>query len=91
MPAITRCWTKHAQQRVILTLGVRREEQPTYSPELNLQEDIWQHMRRRVTHNHYIEELDALLETVDQFYEQSEQCLQQVLYPISKWSRFIST
>lgn len=28
---------------------------PPYSPELNAQEEIWQHMRRRVTHNHYFE------------------------------------
>lgn len=64
---------------------------PPYSPALNPQEDIWQHLRRRVTHNHYFEELDALLEAVEQFHQQLEECPQQVLRLISKWARFIST
>ena len=42
---------------------------PSYSPELNPQEDIWQHMRRRVTHNHYFEQMDALLEAVEDFHQ----------------------
>lgn len=63
---------------------------PTYSPELNPQEDIWQHMRRRVTHNHYFEELDALLEAVEAFHQELEECPEQVLRLISKWTRFIS-
>jgi transposase len=64
---------------------------PAYSPELNPQEDVWQHMRRRVTHNHYFEELDALLEAVERFHLQLERCPEQVLRLISKWTRFIST
>lgn len=64
---------------------------PTYSPELNPQEDIWQHMRRRVTHNHYFEELDALLEAVEAFHCELEEDQEQVLRLISKWTRLIST
>ena len=64
---------------------------PTYSPELNPQEDIWQHMRRRVTHNHYFEELDALLEAVQEFHCGLDDDQKQVLRLISKWIRFIST
>jgi transposase len=37
---------------------------PPYSPELNPQVDIWQPMRRQVIHNHYFEEIDALLEAI---------------------------
>ena len=64
---------------------------PAYSPEMNPQEDIWQHMRRRVTHNHYFEELDVLLEAVEQFHQPLEDCPDLVLRLISKWTRFIST
>ncbi len=64
---------------------------PPYSPELNPQEDIWQHMRRRVTHNHYFEELDALLEAVEEFHHELENDQERVLRLISKWTRFIST
>ena len=64
---------------------------PTYTPELNPQEDIWQHMRRRVTHNHYFEELDALLEAVEEFHCELEELPEQVLQLISKWTRFISS
>ena len=64
---------------------------PAYSPELNPQEDIWQHMRRRVTHNHYFEELDALLQAVNEFHQQLEDSPKQVLRLISKWTRFISS
>lgn len=64
---------------------------PAYSPELNPQEDIWQHMRRRVTHNHYFEELDALLEAVEAFHRGLKEDQERVLRLISKWTRFIST
>lgn len=64
---------------------------PAYSPELNPQEDIWQHMRRRVTHNHYFEELDALLQAVNEFHQQLQDSQKHVLRLISKWTRFIST
>jgi hypothetical protein len=45
---------------------------PAYAPELNPQEDIWQHMRRRVTHNHYFGEMDALLDAANQFHQELE-------------------
>jgi len=64
---------------------------PHYSPELNPQEDVWQHMRRRVTHNHYFEELEALLEAVEQFHQTLEENPKAVLRLISKWTRLIST
>jgi len=64
---------------------------PTYSPELKPQEDIWQHMRRRVTHNHYFERMDALLEAVEQFHQELEDDPQQVLRLLAKWARLIST
>lgn len=64
---------------------------PPYSPELNPQEDIWQHMRRCVTHNHYFEELVPLLDAVDVFHQELEDDLEKVLQLISKWKRFIST
>ena len=64
---------------------------PAYSPELNPQEDIWQHLRRRVTHNHYFEELDALLDAVEQFHQPLEKCPEQVVRLISRWTKFISS
>jgi transposase len=75
---------KHAER-------IQIEWLPPYSPELNPQEDIWQHMRRRVTHNHYFEELDALLVAVDEFHGMLEKDPDQVLRLISKWTRLIST
>ena len=70
---------------------IRLEWLPPYSPELNPQEDIWQHMRRRVTHNHYFEDIDSLLEAVDQFHSKLENNPKRVLDLINKWTRFIST
>lgn len=64
---------------------------PPYSPEMNPQEDIWQHMRRCVTHNHYFEELVSLLDAVDVFHQELEDHQEKVLRLISKWKRFIST
>ena len=64
---------------------------PPYTPELNPQEDIWQHMRRRVTHNHYFEEIEVLLEAIAQFHRDLENDPEKVLQLIKKWSRFIST
>lgn len=64
---------------------------PPYSPELNPQEDIWQHMRRCVTHNHYFDELIPLLDAVDVFHQELEDDQEKVLRLISKWKRFIST
>ena len=64
---------------------------PSYTPELNPQEDIWQHMRRRVTHNHYFEHMDALLDAVDEFHQGLADDSQQVLRLLRKWSKLISS
>lgn len=69
---------------------IQLEWLPPYSPELNPQEDIWQHMRRRVTHNHYFEELDPLLEAVEEFHHGLEEDQEQVLRLISKWTSLVS-
>lgn len=42
---------------------------PAYAPELNPQEDIWRHMRRRVTDNHFFHCMDALLVAVEEFHQ----------------------
>ena len=70
---------------------IQLEWLPPYSPELNPQEDIWQHMRRHVTHNHYFEDMDSLLEAVDRFHSKLENNPKRVLDLINKWTRFIST
>jgi len=70
---------------------IQLEWLPAYSPELNPQEDNWQHVRRRVTHNHFFEGLDVLLEAVEQFHQTLEDSPEQVLHLISKWARFIAT
>lgn len=64
---------------------IRLEWLPPYSPELNPQEDIWRHMRRRVTHNHYFEQLDALLAAVDDFHQELEADTTQVLRLLKPW------
>ena len=71
--------------------GIQLEWLPSYSPELNAQEDVWQHMRRRVTHNHYFEHMDALLEAVEQFHHELESEPEQVLRLLTKWAKLIST
>ena len=86
----------HDAKAVRTLLGRHRERiqlewLPPYSPELNPQEDIWQHMRRRVTHNHYFEELAPLLEAVEELHCELQEDQGQVLQLISKWSRFISS
>jgi transposase len=69
---------------------IRIEWLPSYSPELNPQEDVWQHLRRRVTHNHYFDQIGALLEAVEQFHKQIEDHPAQVLRLLKKWARHIS-
>ena len=64
---------------------------PPYTPELNPQEDIWQQMRREVTHNHYFERLVDLLGAVDTFHLNLESAPERVLRLISKWAKHIST
>jgi transposase len=63
---------------------------PPYSPELNPQEDVWQDMRRCVTHNHYFERIDALLEAVQVFHQQLESNPTRVLRLLKKWARLNS-
>ena len=70
---------------------IQLEWLPPYSPELNPQEDIWQHMRRRVTHNHYFEDMETLLEAVAQFHSKLENDPERALHLIKKWTRLIST
>jgi IS1 family transposase len=82
--AVRRLLAKHENR-------IELEWLPSYSPELNAQEDIWQHMRRRVTHNHYFEHMDALLEAVEQFHHQLEREPGQVLRLLRKWAKLIST
>ncbi len=86
----------HSAKAVRQLLAVHRhriqiEWLPAYSPELNPQEDIWQHLRRRVTHNHYFEQLDALLDAVEEFHQQLEEDSEQALHLLQKWERLIST
>ena len=64
---------------------------PPYAPELNPQEDIWQHMRRRVTHNHYFGQMAALLTALEQFHQELETDTAQVRRLCSKWAQLIST
>jgi hypothetical protein len=70
---------------------IRIEWLPAYAPELNPQEDIWQHMRRRVTHNYYFEDMHHLTGAVNGFHQELQSCPQQVLHIISKWTCIISS
>ena len=70
---------------------IQLEWLPPYSPELNPQEDVWQHMRRRVTHNHYFEQMDALLMAVDQFHQELEADTEQVLRLLKPWLKRLSS
>ncbi len=42
---------------------------PTYSPWLNVIERLWQHLRRKVTHNHLFESITQLVQAVTSFLE----------------------
>jgi len=75
---------KHSHQ-------IQIEWLPAYSPELNAQEDVWQHLRRRVTHNHYFDHISALLEAAEQFHQDIEGHPTQVLRLLKKWARLISS
>jgi transposase len=70
---------------------IQLEWLPSYSPELNPQEDVWRQMRRQVTHNHYFEHLNALLEAVEQFHQELESKPEQVLCLLRKWAKLISS
>jgi hypothetical protein len=47
-------------------------------------------MRRRVTHNHYFEQVDALLSALDQFHQELKSNTEQVRRLSTKWARPIS-
>lgn len=81
---VQRLLAKHNHQ-------IRIEWLPAYSPELNPQEDIWQHMRRRVTHNYFFEAMQQMSEAINEFHEELLSCPQQVLQLISKWTHIISS
>ena len=88
---------KAHKAKVVQQLLERHEHQiqlewlPPYSPELNAQEDIWRHMRRRVTHNQFFDHLDALLEAVHQFHQELADKPEQVLRLLKKWAKHISS
>jgi transposase len=88
---------KAHKARAVLRLVEKHENRiqiewlPSYAPELNAQEDIWQHMRRRVTHNHYFEHIDALLEAVEQFDQELKNEPEHVLRLLRKWAKLISS
>lgn len=70
---------------------IQLEWLPPYSPELNPQEDIWQHMRRRVTHNHYFEQIDSLLAALDHFHQDLEANPEQVRRLLKPWFKRLSS
>jgi transposase len=82
--AVDRLLSKHNYQ-------IRIEWLPAYSPELNPQEDLWRHMRRRVTHNSYFEQMVRLQQAVADFHQELEVAPGLVLQLISKWTRLIAS
>jgi transposase len=52
---------------------------PTYSPELNLIEQLWRHLRRVVTHNYGFSNLAALGDAVEEFLNDLDEHRQQAL------------
>lgn len=41
---------------------------PTYSPKLNPVERFWKHLRRKVTHNHFFQTMEQLMDAVSSFF-----------------------
>ena len=82
--AIERLLSRHNHQ-------IRIEWLPAYSPELNPQEDIWRHMRRRVTHNTYFEQMHLLQQAVHNFHHELVAAPSSVLQLISKWTHLIAS
>lgn len=41
---------------------------PTYSPKLNPVERFWKHLRRKVTHNHFFQTMERLMDAVASFF-----------------------
>ena len=81
---VERLLDKHQHQ-------IRVEFLAPYSPEYNPQEDIWQHLRRRVTHNHYFEQMPALITAVHEFHRDLQADPEQALRLTKKWARLIAT
>lgn len=81
---VRRLLTKHNHQ-------IRIEWLPAYSPELNPQEDIWQQMRRRVTHNYYFEDMQPMSVAINEFHEELQSSPQKVLQLVSKWTHIIAS
>lgn len=81
--AVERLLSNHHHQ-------IRIEWLPPYTPELNPQEDIWRHLRRRVTHNHFFEHMDRLEQAVHDFHQELLDTPELVLRLISKWTYFIA-
>lgn len=81
--AVERLLNKHHHQ-------IRIEWLPPYTPELNPQEEVWRHLRRRVTHNHYFEHMPSLQQAVQAFHQELQATPDLALSLISKWTHFIA-
>ena len=81
---VERLLAKHQYQ-------IRLEFLAPYSPEYNPQEDIWQHLRRCVTHNHYFEQMPALTRAVHEFHRELQANPSQALKLTKKWAKLIAT
>jgi putative transposase len=63
----------HSAKPVQALLAEHQEEielvfLPTYSPQLNPVERFWKHLRRQVTHNHFFQTMDRLMDAVTSFF-----------------------
>lgn len=43
---------------------------PPYSPKLNPVERFWKHLRRQVTHNHFFQMMERLMEAMTSFFRE---------------------
>ena len=82
-PGVQTLLDKHHHQ-------IQIEWLPPYSPELNPQEDLWQELRRCVTHNHYFEHIGALLEAVREFHQHLDSDPIRAIRLLKKWAKLIS-
>lgn len=53
---------------------------------MNPQEDIWQHTRQRVIHDHYLH-MGNLLTALEEFHHRLEQYPERVLRLLTEWAR----
>jgi transposase len=51
---------------------------PTYSPWLNPAEMLWRHFRREVTHCELFDNIDALIDATDEFFDRYNQAPERV-------------